>query len=91
MAMAPRKMARAESAADLGVTIEAKFNVGEYQVLILSAKDSSGLDKWLRINNYKIPPGADAALGPYIRDQMKFFVAKVDIKKVRRDEHGLVV
>ncbi len=88
--MAARK-AKAESAADLGVTIEAKFNVGEYQVLILSAKDSSGLDKWLRGNNYKIPQGADTALAPYIRDQMKFFVAKVDITKVRRDEHGLVV
>ena len=61
--MAARK-AKSESAADLGVTIEAKFNVGEYQVLILSAKDSSGLDKWLRQNNYKIPPGADTALAP---------------------------
>src|SRR5262249_29969237 len=31
------------------------------------------------------------ALAPYVREQMKFFVAKVDIKKVKRDEHGLVV
>ena len=76
---------------DLGVTVEAQFAVGEYQILILSAKDSSDLDKWLRQNHYKIPPGADAALAPYIRDQMKFFVAKVDIKKVHRDEHGQVV
>src|SRR5687767_6534647 len=28
---------------DLGVTIEAKFVVGEYQILILSAKDLTGL------------------------------------------------
>ena len=87
---APRRMAR-ESADDLGVTIEAKFEVGEYQILILSARDSSGLDKWLHLNKYKIPQGAGDALAPYIRDQMKFFVAKVDIKKVKRDEHGLVV
>src|SRR4051812_24233452 len=33
-----------EKAKDLGVTIEAKFTVGEYQVLILSAKDSTGLE-----------------------------------------------
>src|SRR5690242_8895219 len=32
---------------DLGVKIEAKFTVGEYQVLILSAKDSTGLQTWL--------------------------------------------
>ena len=74
-----------------GVKIEAKFEVGEYQIVILSAKDSTGLDAWLRENRYKIPPGADAALAPYVRDQMKFFVAKVNIKKVQRDSHGFVV
>lgn len=76
---------------DLGVKIEAKFEVGEYQILILSAKESSGLETWLQRNKYKIPSGAAAAMAPYIRDQMKFFVAKVDIKKVRRDAHGLSV
>ena len=35
--------------------------------------------------------GRRRGAGPYIRDQMKFFVAKVDIKKVKRDAHGLVV
>jgi hypothetical protein len=76
---------------NLGVKIEAKFEVGEYQILILSAKESSGLETWLRLNRYKIPKGAAGALAPYVRDQMKFFVAKVDIKKVKRDDHGLVV
>jgi hypothetical protein len=79
------------SGRSLGVTIEAKFEVGEYQILILSAKESSGLETWLRQNRYKIPKGAAGALAPYVRDQMKFFVAKVDIKKVKRDDHGLVV
>jgi hypothetical protein len=76
---------------DLGVKIEAQFEVGEYQILILSAKESTGLETWLTRNKYKIPQGAAAALAPYVRDQMKFFVAKVDIKKVRKDEQGLVV
>ena len=31
-----------------------------------------------------------AALAPYIRDKSKFFVAKVDIKKVKRDAQGVV-
>ncbi len=81
----------ADSPADYGVKIEAKFQEGEYQILILSAKDSGGLDAWLRAMKYKIPQGAAEALAPYVRDQMKFFVAKVDITKVKRDEHGLVV
>jgi MYXO-CTERM domain-containing protein len=67
---------------DLGVTIEAKFEVGEYQVVILSAKDSTGLDTWLRQEQYQIPPGAEPFLRPYVESGMKFFVAKVDPTKV---------
>jgi hypothetical protein len=77
--------------ADYGVTVEARFAVGEYEIVILSAKESGGLDRWLRDNQYKIPAGADAALAPYVRDQMKFFVAKVNIQKVKRSPQGLVV
>ena len=88
---APTDDGAVESEKSLGVKIEAKFEVGEYQILILSAKDSNGLEKWLHQNHYKIPQGAAEALAPYVRDQQKFFVAKVDIKKVRRDDHGLVV
>lgn len=80
-----------DDAEQLGVTVEDRFVEGEYQIVILSAKDSGGLESWLRLNQYKIPDGASAALAPYIRDQMKFFVAKVDIKKVKRDEHDAAV
>jgi hypothetical protein len=76
--------------ADLGVTIEAQFVSGEYQIVILSATDSSGLETWLRRERYNIPQGAAGALAPYIRDKSKFFVAKVDIKKVKRDPQGVV-
>jgi len=68
---------------DLGVTVEAEFEVGEYQVVILSAKDSGGLDTWLKREKYKIPAGAEPALRPYVQRGMKFFVAKVDTKKVK--------
>ncbi|HUS27937.1 MAG TPA: DUF2330 domain-containing protein [Kofleriaceae bacterium] len=68
---------------DFGVTIEAKFVVGEYQIVILSAKDSTGLDGWLRAEKYNIPPGAEPLLRPYVEGGMKFFVAKVDPKKVK--------
>ncbi len=64
----------------LGVTIEAEYTVGEYDIVILSAKESDGLETWLTQNGYKMPRGASAALKPYIKQDMKFFVAKVNIK-----------
>jgi len=62
----------------LGVRIEAKYLVGEYDILILSAKESQGLKTWLTENGYKIPPGAGEVLEPYIRSNLKFFVVKVN-------------
>jgi hypothetical protein len=73
-----------------GVQIEAQFAVGEYEILVLSAKESGGLELWLREHKYTIPNGAAEALAPYVRSQMKFFVAKVDIKKVRKNAEGVV-
>ncbi len=66
-----------------GVRVEAEFKVGEYEVVILSADDSGGLDAWLRGNNYNIPQGAEPVLRPYVEAGTKFFVARVDAKKVR--------
>ncbi len=63
----------------LGVTVEAKFTVGEYDILILSAKESGGLETWLVQSGYKIPQGAKQLLKPYIRQKLKFFVAKVNL------------
>ena len=67
---------------DYGVKIEAKFTVGEYDVVILSATESTGLDRYLRDQHYQIPAGAEPLLRPYVENGMKFFVAKVDPKKV---------
>ena len=64
MAAGARPEAKSASAADLGVTIEAQFTVGEYEVLILSARDSAGLDTWLRQEKYKIPAGSEPLLRP---------------------------
>ena len=78
-----RKMSdNAEARDELGVKIEAQFKVAEYDIVILSAKDSSGLDKWLRKNKYNIPKGAEKVLRPYVEQNTKFFVAKVDVEKV---------
>jgi hypothetical protein len=75
-AMAPMQKARADS---LGVKIEASYTVGEYDILILSAKQSTGLETWLRENDYRIPAGASEVLASYLRQNMKFFVAKVNL------------
>jgi hypothetical protein len=77
----PRPVAerRRADANALGVTVESRFNVGEYEILVLSAKESNGLATWLKQNGYRIPKGANQLLQPYIRQQMKFFVAKVNL------------
>ena len=69
---------------DLGVKIEAKYLVGEYDILILSAKESSGLKTWLDENGYKIPAGADEVLEPYIKSNLKFFVVKVNEEEKKK-------
>lgn len=66
---------------DLGVKVEAKYLVGEYDILILSAKESGGLKDWLTTNGYKIPDGAGEVLDPYIKSNLKFFVVKVNEKE----------
>ncbi len=71
------------------MTIEAQFEVGEYQVVIMSAKESTGLDTWLRREKYNIPAGAQALLEPYVQNSSKFFVAKVDAQKIKFDEQGM--
>ncbi|MCE7979475.1 MAG: DUF2330 domain-containing protein, partial [Nitrospira sp. NTP1] len=73
-AAAPRERDKA-----LGVTVEAQYTVGEYDILILSGKESSGLESWLTENGYRIPQGASAVLQSYLKQGMKFFVAKVNL------------
>jgi hypothetical protein len=86
-APASRMMAK-QSAADMaktrGVTIEARYTVGEYDILILSARESDGLERWLTENGYRIPAGASQVLGSYIKQGMKFFVARVNLTEQKR-------
>src|SRR4029078_4825679 len=44
-----------ERAKALGVTIEAQYTVGEYDIVILSAAQSSGLETWLTSHGYRKP------------------------------------
>ena len=76
---------RGAGAADaLGVTVEAQFAVGEYDIVILSAAEARGLETWLRQNGYQIPQGASELLHPYVRQGLNFFVAKVNLTEFDR-------
>ena len=89
MSAAPMGLARAMPApapaqlrADsLGVKIEATYAVGEYDIVILSAADSGGLLTWLNGNGYKVPLAANAVVGSYLKQNMHFFLAKVNLER----------
>ncbi len=83
VAMAEGEM-RGLGNASLGVTVEASYTVGEYDILILSAEESDGLETWLKENGYRVPDGASRVLGSYIRQNMRFFVAKVNLSEQSR-------
>ena len=83
-AMSQAAPSRDEMAKSLGVKIEATYTVGEYDIEILSATQSQGLETYLQQSGYKIPLGAHRALQPYIRQNLKFFVAKVNLKEQAR-------
>lgn len=65
----------------LGVAIEASYTIGEYDILILSARQSDGLETWLTENGYRIPAGASEVLESYIRQNMRFFVARINLEQ----------
>ncbi|MBS2021010.1 MAG: DUF2330 domain-containing protein, partial [Deltaproteobacteria bacterium] len=68
----------------LGVTVEASYTVGEYDIVLLSATQSDGLAVWLSENGYKMPPRTEQAVRPYVKQDMKFFVAKVNLKEMAK-------
>ena len=77
----PKPPPQPSAARRLGVKIEASYTIGEYDILILSAEQSGGLAVWLTENGYRIPAGAERVLGAYIKQGMRFFVARVNLKE----------
>jgi Na+-translocating ferredoxin:NAD+ oxidoreductase RnfD subunit len=75
--------ARAPAPRDTGVKIEARYSVEEYEIVILSAQQSDGLQSWLTDNGYRIPAGAGEVLGSYIKQKMHFFIARVDLTRMK--------
>lgn len=55
---------------------KSSFQSASYDIVILGAEGSAGLETWLVENGYHLPAGAAAALEPYLQQGMKFFVAR---------------
>ncbi len=64
-----------------GVKVEAEYTIGEYDIQILSAEESGGLEKFLIQSGYKLPNGAARVLESYIKQKLRFFVAKVNLEQ----------
>lgn len=69
--------ADADGGSDAGVTVEATYAVGEYEVNILSAEESTALQAWLDGNGYHLPEGAGPRLDEYIASGSYFLAARV--------------
>ena len=70
------------------VTVEAKFSVGEYDIVVLSSEESNALESWLTQNNYQIPEGSAKYFRPYIQRGSYFFVAKVNVDKLEFSDNS---
>lgn len=70
-----------------GVTVEASYAVGEYDIQILSASQSDGLVSYLTENGYRIPAGAEDVLASYIKQKMHFFIATVNLGRMAEAGH----
>ena len=81
--MAKEELSSSKMAIFKGVQIEAQYDIDEYNIIILSAKESDGLQLWLEANGYKVPETARQVLEPYVRSNMKFFLVKVNLDKVK--------
>lgn len=78
-ATASKSLSNNNSAAALGVKVEDEYTVGEYDIVMLSAQESDGLLVWLNQNGYNVPKEAKDIVKSYIKQGIKFFVAKVNL------------
>ena len=65
------------------VRIEAQYSVDEYDIIVLTATRPDDLVSYLNQNGYKVPPGAVPTVGSYLKQGMHFFLAKVNMAKMK--------
>lgn len=62
-----------------GVTVEASFEVGNYDIAVLSATGEEGLVAWLDAHGFAMPEAAAPILGEYIEGGYYFLAARVEL------------
>ena len=72
------------------VTVEAAFSVAEYDIKVLTAQEGGALVSYLDANGYKMPPGATPVVSSYLRQGMHFFVAKVNLDRMKDNPSGFL-
>lgn len=70
-----------------GVTVERRYSVDEFDIEVVTARTGATLARWLEERGYAVPAGASSILDSYLRQDMHFFLAKVDAERhAERDE-----
>ena len=72
------------------VRIEAQYSVEEYDIIVLTATKPADLVAYLNQNGYRIPAGAEATVGSYLRQGMHFFLAKINLAKMKNNTTGFL-
>jgi hypothetical protein len=62
-----------------GVRVEQSYSLEEYDILVVNATTGAGLERWLREEGYQVPAGSTPVLESYTRQNMHFFLAKIDL------------
>lgn len=62
---------------DTGVVVEGQYVVGEYDIVVLSASESTSLVAWLQGHGYNVPSESQALLNEYIAGGSYFLAAQV--------------
>lgn len=65
----------------LGVRVEQRYAIGEYEIVMLTAEQSAGLATWLRGEGYVLNDGAAVTLAGHVRQGMHFFLVKVTLRE----------
>lgn len=73
-------------ASESTVEVEAEVAVGEYDVVLLTAEESSDLLRWLNLNGYVIDQVAETMLQEYIDAGSAFLAAKINLERVSLEE-----
>ncbi len=76
-------------AAEDSVAVESEFALGEYELAILSAEESTGLMDWLSANGFGVDDDAEALLQEYIDSGSRFLTARVSLEDILGGDNTL--